>query len=155
MPEDINEDEISATLKKPLKGVSEVGKPLLPLPKKLQEVFPHLAAIRTTALPGNATRSPLPGTSQSGQSNSSTNAVNLIKTSSSQVPSQTSNSPIQRTTTNSHEPSQNVPGRSICTPSSAKQKTVAEISDSINKNINTKVDLIYKDTSLNTERMPP
>ena len=152
---DLDDENVSETLTSKSIGASEVGKPLLPLPKKLQEVFPHLAAIRTTALPGNATRSSLPGTSQSGQSNSSTNAVNLIKTSSSQVPSQTSNSPIQRTTTNSHEPSQNVPGRSICTPSSAKQKTVAEISDSINKNINTKVDLIYKDTSLNTERMPP
>ena len=132
--EDINEDELCASLNKPLSGTSEVGKPLLPLPKKLQEVFPHLAAIRTTALPGNSPRghaSSTVGNSSANPSNSSTNTLSIPKSNSSQVPSQSlQTNSLHKTNTIHHQTSQGIAGRSICTPPIAKQKP-SEISESI------------------------
>ena len=149
--EDINEDELCASLNKPLSGVSEVGKPLLPLPKKLQEVFPHLAAIRTTALPGNSPRGHTASTvanNPASSSNSSTNASNIPKSSSSQVPSQSSqtNSMHKNSVISPHQ-SQGSAGRTICTPPIAKHKPI-EISDSASTrslSANNKQDLNGKD----------
>ena len=132
--EDIDEDELCASLNKPLPGGSEVGKPLLPLPKKLQEVFPHLAAIRTTALPGNSPRGHVTstvGNCSTSPSNPSTNVSNIPKSNSSQVPSQSLqiNSSHKSGTVQPNQ-SQGLVGRTICTPPIAKQKPT-EISESM------------------------
>ena len=132
--EDINEDELCASLNKPLSGGSEVGKPLLPLPKKLQEVFPHLAAIRTTALPGNSSRghaTSTVGNCSTSPSNSSTNVSSIPKSNSSQVPSQSLqiNSSHKSSSVQPNQ-SQGLVGRTICTPPIAKQKPI-EISESM------------------------
>ena len=52
---------------------SDVGKPVLQYTKKQQELFPHLAAIRTTSVPGISTRGEPPGLQANPANNASTN----------------------------------------------------------------------------------
>ena len=147
--EEINKEELSVALSQQTTEPSEVGKPLLPLPKKLQEVFPHLAAIRTTALPGNPTRSLATGNISANQSNPSTNNSNLPKSSCSPVPSQTPTTTSMQRTAIANQ-SHAMAGRTICTPPIAKQKPITEILESsLNKPLLTtnKMDFSSKDLS--------